>query len=192
VGNSITAGACSSSNANTYPSQLQTMLGTNYRVTNYGVSGTTMLKKGDNPYWNTQDYKNALSSNSSIIIIMLGTNDAKTFNWGPHGTDFPGDYKDMINSFKTSSNTKIFVMTPPPLYPPDPYQMNATIINQIFPQLIPQIAKDNSLSTPIDIFNALGGATLNQPGITCDGCHPTDKGYNLMATTVYKYLQAHP
>ena len=40
-----------------------------------------MMKNGDLPYWNEQFYQDALDSNADIIIIMLGTNDSKTFNW---------------------------------------------------------------------------------------------------------------
>ena len=37
-----------------------------------GFPGTTMLKKGDHPYWKTSAYQNALNSSSDIVIIMLG------------------------------------------------------------------------------------------------------------------------
>lgn len=35
----------------------QTMLGNSYSVSNFGVSGTTMLKNGDSPYWSTGNYQ---------------------------------------------------------------------------------------------------------------------------------------
>jgi lysophospholipase L1-like esterase len=45
IGASITYGATiENREQNSYPAQLQKMLGNNYQVTNYGVSGTTMLK----------------------------------------------------------------------------------------------------------------------------------------------------
>ena len=49
VGDSITEGA-GASGGNSYPSQLGKMLGEKWTVGNFGVSGTTMLKKGDSPY----------------------------------------------------------------------------------------------------------------------------------------------
>ena len=62
VGDSITEGACSSDETkHAYPVQLANML-TNgdgdaeWEVTNFGVGGRTMLKKGDFPYWNEQAY----------------------------------------------------------------------------------------------------------------------------------------
>ena len=54
VGNSITYGAGIENRVkDSYPAQLGRMLGDRWETRNFGVSGATMLKKGDNPYWNT-------------------------------------------------------------------------------------------------------------------------------------------
>lgn len=47
----------------------------------------------------------------------------------------------------------------------------------MFPELLPQLAVASGADGVIDVFDALGGAGLSQPGITCDGCHPVDAGY---------------
>ena len=55
IGDSITQGACSSDpNTKSFPSQLMDMLKdeTKFEVINLGVSGRTMMKTGDYPYWN--------------------------------------------------------------------------------------------------------------------------------------------
>lgn len=58
VGNSITVGhGLKDSNLDSYPSQLGMLLGDDYDVRNFGVSGYTMLKKGDRPYWNTAQFQ---------------------------------------------------------------------------------------------------------------------------------------
>ena len=44
-----------------------------------GLGGRTMMKNGDSPYWNEPEYMMALESNPNMIILMLGTNDAKYF-----------------------------------------------------------------------------------------------------------------
>src|SRR5262245_47466097 len=57
VGDSITAGSgLPSPSTQAYPAVLGTLLGTDYTVENFGVSGTTMLKNGDFPYWDTPRY----------------------------------------------------------------------------------------------------------------------------------------
>ena len=51
VGNSITDGhGIDMASAYGYPAELQKILGNDYWVKNFGVSGRTMLKKGDQPY----------------------------------------------------------------------------------------------------------------------------------------------
>lgn len=85
VGDSITSGgACLQES---YVNDLQDMLGSTYEVLNAGKSGCTMLKDGldnnGNPYscWDGDEFKAALESKPDIVTIMLGTNDAKFFNW---------------------------------------------------------------------------------------------------------------
>ena len=76
-----------------YPSQLQRMIATKgVDVYNFGVNGATLLRNGDRPYVNQPAYKKALGTSSvSEVIIMLGANDTKSWNWGPHHNDFEAD-----------------------------------------------------------------------------------------------------
>ena len=80
VGNSITENIALS-NKHKYPSILQDLLGNGYIVRNYGIGARTMLKKGDYPYWNEERYKEVLAWNPDIVIVKMGTNDAKAKNW---------------------------------------------------------------------------------------------------------------
>jgi len=74
VGDSITAGAHSSGNAFTYPSQLQAMLDpTKYSVTNLGACGSTMQKNADSPYWKRPQFTALTGAKWDIVVIMLGT-----------------------------------------------------------------------------------------------------------------------
>src|SRR5689334_14820626 len=66
VGNSITEGAAIETGKR-YPDQLQTLLGDNYEVRNYGLGGRTLLKKGDFPYWNEAKYKEVLEWNPDVV-----------------------------------------------------------------------------------------------------------------------------
>ena len=138
VGDSITAGYLSSCGLD-YPHQLQSMLGSGYAVTNFGVGGQTMFKPShqvgrEASYWNRPQYHQALNSSADIIVLMLGTNDAKADRWAKWGNVFPSDYQDMIASFQAmKSKPKIYLMVPPPLYVNGCYGMNATVTNNIFP-----------------------------------------------------------
>lgn len=61
------------------------MLGNNsdYTVQNLGVSGATMMHspQGDYSYWDRGEWQTALKSEADIVVIQLGTNDAKTYQW---------------------------------------------------------------------------------------------------------------
>src|SRR5882757_6013119 len=73
LGASITQGVFLKNPASdAYPAQLQRMLGDTYEVTNFGVSGTTLLAKGDNPYVRTSQYRQALESSPDVVLIDLG------------------------------------------------------------------------------------------------------------------------
>ena len=82
IGNSITDGhGIDMATAYGYPALLQKKLGSDYWVKNFGVSGRTMLNKGDFPYMNEVAWKDALAFKPDIVIIKLGTNDSKPQNW---------------------------------------------------------------------------------------------------------------
>ena len=61
------------------PHQLQTMLGSKYKVLNFGAVGHTMLKKGDQPHWTTGPLRSAVESKPDIVVLMLGTSDFQTY-----------------------------------------------------------------------------------------------------------------
>ena len=108
VGDSITAGQGSSASNRTYPAVLQTMLGSGVQVRNFGNSGSTMLSVGDKPYQNQAEYTAATTFVSGAgagavvdVIIMLGTNDTKSYNWtagggGTRAQQYRTDYGAMI------------------------------------------------------------------------------------------------
>jgi acyl-CoA thioesterase-1 len=76
-----------------------------------------MLKKASWTYWRTGPLKQVLSFSPAIVVLMLGTNDAKSKNWGPFHAEFPLDYKAMIDELNTiSTHPKVYLMVPPPLY----------------------------------------------------------------------------
>lgn len=91
VGDSITAGALSTGPEHTYPSQLQLMLDKSnpqrYSVHNLGASGATLMETGDSPYCKRLEYTKFTQGTWDVVIIMLGTNDAK--DRGNHG---PGNW----------------------------------------------------------------------------------------------------
>ena len=183
IGNSITFGAgIRNRSRDSYPSVLARMLGDSYWVKNFGVSARTMLNKGDHPYMNEPAYKNALAFNPNIVVIKLGTNDSKSFNW-KYKADFMKDAQTMIDAFKgLPSQPKIYLC-----YPSKAYLTGDGINDDIIPKeiipMIKKLAKKNDLSV-IDLHTAMDG----MPELFPDRIHPNEKGAQVMAKAVYQSI----
>ncbi|MCM1071580.1 MAG: GDSL-type esterase/lipase family protein, partial [Alistipes timonensis] len=101
VGNSITFGMkIADRETNSYPSQLQRMLGDGYEVGNFGHSGATLLNRGHNPYMKLPEFRQALDFRPDIVVVHLGVNDTDPRNWPDFGDGFVRDYLALIDSFK--------------------------------------------------------------------------------------------
>ena len=185
IGNSITFGAgIRNRSRDSYPSVLARMLGDNYWVKNFGVSARTMLNKGDHPYMNEPAYKNALAFNPNIVVIKLGTNDSKSFNW-KYKADFMKDAQTMINAFKgLPSQPKIYLCYPSKAYLTGDGINDDIISKEIIP-MIKKLAKKNGLSV-IDLHTAMDG----MPELFPDRIHPNEKGAQVMAKAVYQSISA--
>ena len=185
IGNSITFGAgIRNRSRDSYPSVLARMLGDNYWVKNFGVSARTMLNKGDHPYMNEPAYKNALAFNPNIVVIKLGTNDSKSFNW-KYRADFMKDAQTMIDAFKgLPSQPKIYLCYPSKAYLTGDGINDDIISKEIIP-MIKKLAKKNDLSV-IDLHNAMDG----MPELFPDRIHPNEKGAQVMAKAVYQSISA--
>ena len=185
IGNSITFGAgIRNRSRDSYPSVLARMLGDNYWVKNFGVSARTMLNKGDHPYMNEPAYKNALAFNPNIVVIKLGTNDSKSFNW-KYKADFMKDAQTMIDAFKgLPSQPKIYLCYPSKAYLTGDGINDDIISKEIIP-MIKKLAKKNNLSV-IDLHTAMDG----MPELFPDRIHPNEKGAQVMAKAVYQSISA--
>ena len=99
------------------------------------------------------------------------------------------------NFMNMDSKPEVYLMVPPPLYQDGAYNMNQTVINDVLPTMIPQMAADLGLPSKnvIDIYGAMGGKSLSSwqffcDGQSCDACHPNDAGYAHVASHIYKRL----
>lgn len=178
VGNSITEGRGIAA-GQTYPEQLQRLLGSAYEVRNYGIGGRTLLQKGDRPYWKEAKYQQVLEWQPDIVVIKLGTNDSKPQNW-QYKADFKPDYIKFIKAFKKlPSHPKIYVCLPMPAYRSNFGISPEVIQNEILP-LLKVIAKKTH-SRLIDLYTPM----LGKDALAPDGIHPTAEGDAILAQEVY-------
>jgi len=180
VGDSITQG--SGSNGNPYPKQLQALLGEKWNVGNFGVSGRTLMDKGDYPYMKEKAYQNALAMKPDVVIIMLGTNDTKKQNWQFKET-FYDDYTKLVKSFQALENKpRIYVCRPCPVPGAGGFGITEAGVQEQIP-LIDKLAKEMGLGV-IDMHAALEAT----PEFLPDRVHPNAAGAGKMAEAAFTVL----
>lgn len=185
VGDSITFGIVPKRLHNAWPVVLGRILGHRYKTLNCGHSGATMLKKGDIPYWKTAQFKWAIHFKPNIVIIMLGTNDTKPWNWDKHGKDFEANTISMINLFKKlPTHPKVYICYPPKILKPSYHIIEANLVRGV----IPAITKAAHVThTPIiNVFAKLPGIPKYYDR---DGVHPNIKGEAIMAHIIAKAIR---
>ena len=181
VGDSITQGV-GAGNGMAYPTQLQALLGKGWEVGNFGVSGRTLLRKGDNPYWKEAAYAKALEFKPDAVIIMLGTNDTKPQNW-KFKDEFEADYKMLIKSFQgVESKPRIYICRACPVIGDGSYGIKEDGIQEQIP-IVNKIAAELGLGI-IDMH-----ATLKDtPDLIPDNVHPNAEGGRKMAAAAAAVL----
>ena len=130
------------------------------------------------PYWQRPQFTALTQAKWDVLVIMLGTNDANVNDEPPcWGLDCPfaQSFREMIELARglgtTPAGPRIFIAVPPPLSSAFYYGMNETVINSVFPKLLPQINSANKLQNPvIDVFGALGGKADWNASFPTKGC----------------------
>ena len=184
IGNSITRGSCiNMPSIHGYPAQLQKLLGEDYLVHNFGMPGYTLLNKGNCPYMKTDCWQMAQDFNPDIVVIKLGTNDSKPYNW-EHGDEFGQDMQQMIDRLRAlPSNPKIFVCTPIPVFQDNLNIKEENIVKGIIPAIL-KSAKKNKLEV-IDLHSIV----TDEKHITADGIHPNPQGAADIAKAVAESIR---
>ena len=201
IGNSITDGmGIDMASSKGYPAQLQGMLGSGYDVRNFGVSARTMLNKGDHPYMKELAWKDAQAFDPDIVVIKLGTNDSKDYNWNAHKAEFESDYQAMIDTLwplqpvlnkkgkptkkmKRADRPRIYLCTPVKAFRDQWGITDSVIVNEVIPA-IHRVAERNGLPV-IDLHPVI----TDRADMTGDMIHPNEKGAAKMAKTIAEQLK---
>lgn len=186
VGNSVTYGAgIENREVNSYPAQLQRLLGDGYEVMNFGKSGATLLNKGHRPYCEQEEYKAALAFAGDLVVIHLGLNDTDPRNWPNYRDYFVGDYLALIESFrKANPNCQIWICRMTPIShrhsrfksgTRDWYWMEQETIEEIA-----RLANTGLIDLQAGLYT--------RPDLLPDAIHPTAEGAGILAKTIYGEL----
>lgn len=178
IGDSITEGfGIKNQNVNGYPEQLRAMLGPDYCVQNCGRSATTMMTDGDFPYWTCNEFSNALALNADIVVIKLGTNDTKRYQW--NAESYARSYRQMIDTLRSGGrNPRILLCTPVPVRGEKWTINDSTVVAGVIP-IVRSLADEYGFEV-IDLYQVLDG----RRELLSDSVHPNAEGASLMARAV--------
>ena len=183
IGNSITHGSgIDMQELRGYPAQLQRLLGSGYLVKNYGVGARCMMNVSDHPYMKEQAWRDAKAFLPNVVVIKLGTNDSKDFQWNQQ--EYERSYQAMVDTLKSlPSKPVIYLCTPIRAFRDKWGITDSVIVNGVIPS-IQKIAKKNKLQV-IDLHPVV----VDRADMTGDMIHPNDKGAGKMAQTIAERLK---
>lgn len=182
IGDSATAGYLyDNSDLESYPSQLQSLMGEKCDVKNFGNSGDMLLKNRHKPYYKTKEFTDAIAFNPDIAIIHLGLNDTDPRNWSNFKEEFDADYSWLLDILKNRNPVvKIYICSMTPIFNELPRFKSG--IRDWYWQIktpITNIAKANRVGL-IDIYENL----YSRPDLFPGALHPTKEGTAISAKTV--------
>lgn len=184
VGASITYGAfIEDREHNSFPGQLQSLLGDKYQVLNFGVNGCTMLKKGNQPYRKTKEFQKALNSSPDVVFIDLGGNDSKLMN-RQYVDEINPDCQDMIDAFRQlPSHPRVIVLLPVVSFVTDTTGIwDPAIVRLVIPGL--QQAAYEKGAEVLDMHPLL----INHAELMPDKIHPNKVGSAILARRLFESL----
>lgn len=183
LGNSITQGP-GRDNPGSFPLQVGALLGDPYEVKNFGVSGRTLLRKGDFPIWNEPQFQEAKDFAPDVLVIKLGTNDSKPQNWA-HKADFVKDYLDLIAEFRAvmPADGKVYIIIPVPVTREN-FGINPMIMDNEQRLMLFEIIQKSGAEV-IDLYTPL----MDKAELLPDGVHPNAEGLKIMAKVIARRIR---
>lgn len=186
IGNSITFGTGTENpQTESYPAQLQQLLGHNYIVGNFGKPGATLLKRGHRPYTLQPEYQKAMNFAGDIAVIHLGINDTDPRDWPNYRDDFVRDYLSLIDSCrKANPKSRIMICRLTPIsnrhfrFESGTRDWHGEI--QLAIETVSRVAG-------VQLIN-LHQALYAYPNMFPDGLHPNPEGAKLLAQTIYSAI----
>lgn len=188
IGDSVTEGyLLEDPKTESYPSQLQGILGQEYVVGNFGYSGATLLRKEHTPYYKQKPFQGALDFKADIAVIHLGLNDTDPRDFPHFRDEFVKDYVWLIDTLLTTNpKMQVYVCSMTPIFTGHiRYTSSTREWHRLLQQEIQKVIKARNTHF-IDLF----GVFRHRPDLFPDqnNLHPDKKGAGVLAQTVAGHL----
>jgi len=191
VGDSITNGALiPNCFKNSYPAKLQKLLGKEYHVENFGLNDRTLQSFADKPYEKEAEFRKSLLFMPDIVVILLGTNDTKPFNWRSEEV-FYSEYNAFLEHYTGPERApKIILCTPPWAIPAAGRIMAVT--NDADPSVLPDVSaavKRIGQERSIPVIDLYPQSEGKRELLSYDGLHPNISGAEYIAESVAEQIK---
>lgn len=169
-----------------YPNQLQELLGPSYRVMNFGICDRALQNQSDKPYRQEKICDASLASEPDIVIIMLGTNDAKPANW--NAECYESDLRSFVTAYKDlQSRPQVILLQPPKTFFALGKKLDNILDSAIggaMHDAVERVGKEEDCPV-VDLYHL----TENHKEWFVDGIHPNKVGARMIAEAVLQTLQ---
>lgn len=176
---------------NNYPALLGDIMGEEYHVSNFGVSGSTVQDSGDQPYTATKDYPESVDYEADILVFMMGSNDSKPENWKDEES-FREAYNKLLDTYLQGDKVPtVYLCTPPTAFFPESVTEGLTnydiqpLYVETVAEIVREIAEERNL--PVIEINDL---TENRRDLfNKDNVHPNNEGAKAIAKAVFEAIK---
>jgi len=183
VGDSITWGFTIVNRGKySYPAVLQQLLGEGFEVRNFGHNDAAARFDADTPYVSKKAYRDSLAWEPDIVLLMLGTNDTKPWNWNPG--NFREDYLRLVESYLAlPSHPRVVLVAPIRIFKLIPVTiLNPDVLEEGVRPAIRDIAAQKGLQL-VDLYDL-----FDSPRFCRDGVHPQRDGARMLAEALFKSI----
>lgn len=186
IGNSVTYGTGVQDPVNdSYPSQLQNLLGPRYEAGRFGKPGARLMRQTSLPYFDQKEFRQAMDFHGDIAIIHLGLNDTDPGAWPNHRDHFVRDYCDLVDSIRKSNPAcRIILAQLTPIGDRHHRFLSGTRDwHAKIQQEIARVAQVKGCEL-MSFFDSLHC----RPDVFPDALHPNKEGYGIMARQAYAFI----
>ena len=146
------------------------------------------MDEGDVYHRSEKLYQKSLDAKADIYLLMLGTNDAKDYQWDEDA--YAKEIKDFVEAYQTAApQAKIYLMQPPRAFSTQKdgsikYGIQDAVIGGQMLEIIADTAEQMGVGY-IDLYQL----TKDHSEWLPDGIHPNAEGNKAIADYIYECIE---